>query len=135
MVYIASYVYTLGLSTNLPTALQFISTHDKWTHFTIFTVETFLFISIFPKQTKYITLWGQDAVNLDHEVESQIYRKVNKLVLTFIVCVVCGSIGSEFLQYLATRGVRNFDPLDMMVNIMGSGLGMLIFYYLDRRSI
>lgn len=98
-------------------------------------METFLFISIFPKQTKYITLWGQDAVNLDHEVESQIYRKVNKLVLTFIVCVVCGSIGSEFLQYLATRGVRNFDPLDMMVNIMGSGLGMLIFYYLDRRSI
>lgn len=45
-----------------------------------------------------------------------------------IVCILGGSIGSEFLQFAVTQGKRNFDPWDMVVNLSGSTLGMTLFY-------
>lgn len=125
-------VCTLGLASDLPQELQFISSHDKWTHFTIFMVETFLFISMFPKHTTYIGVSRGEAVDLDYDRGlKQVYTRVNKYALTFVVCVLCASIGSEFLQYVATQGARNLDPFDMVVNIMGSGLGMGLFHLLS----
>lgn len=51
------------------------------------------------------------------------------LVLSLVVCVLFGAIGSEFVQgslpvRLATNKYKTFDWSDILANLFGSGLGL-----------
>ncbi|KAI5789953.1 VanZ like family-domain-containing protein [Pyronema domesticum] len=60
------------------------------------------------------------------------------LNFTLVVCTLIGGVGSEFLQSVVTT--RAFDIFDILANLIGSGLGILlcIWYHkrmLDRRRL
>lgn len=96
-----------------------------------------LFLNLFPRKSMYVTLWRPQDVDLDVDLNlphfHRVKRKVNKYLVTLVVCVWCGSVGSEFLQFIATKGARNFDLWDMAVNISGSTLGMMLFWWIESR--
>ncbi|KAI3403011.2 hypothetical protein KGF56_004264 [Candida oxycetoniae] len=49
--------------------------------------------------------------------------------LTFVICTLAGSLGSEILQHIVNPA-RVFDPYDILCNVLGSllGLGISITY-------
>jgi len=53
------------------------------------------------------------------------------LNVTLVVCTLVLSVGSEALQPLLTDGVRHFDPLDLVANVVGSlaALGLCSWYH------
>ncbi|KAI5855253.1 hypothetical protein BZA05DRAFT_391021 [Tricharina praecox] len=53
--------------------------------------------------------------------------------LTMGVCTLVGGVGSEFVQSVATS--REFDPLDIVSNLLGSGLGLLLCTWYHRRML
>lgn len=74
---------------------------DKFVHFSVFFLMTLIFYYCF--ETK----------------------NANQLrLMTFIVCTLCGGIGSEFLQSIMPY--RTFDYKDIVMNISGSSLGILV---------
>lgn len=70
--------------------------HDKWIHFGMFFVMSFLFYWIL--DTKYTWL-ARNA--------------------TFVICTVAGGIGSEYAQHFISP-FRTFDYYDILVNVCGS---------------
>lgn len=123
----------------------------------MFCSETILFLAIFPFKNQniipqvnnfetfnmdlhsYVPDYNTDNLisNIRYTVWNFIRSSIllnNKYVLAVILCLMIGSIGSEFLQYWLTNGIRNFDLYDMMVNGLGSALGIVIFYLLEQRA-
>lgn len=127
----------------------------------MFCIETILFLSIFPfKQYNVVSSVDNDLetfemdsdsysyyhnhhnhnganrfANVKHTFQNLVSSSIllnNKYALTIILCVTIGSIGSEFLQYWLTKGSRNFDLYDMIVNVLGSTLGLTLYYSLER---
>lgn len=83
--------------------------HDKVAHLIAFFVLTLLFY------------WSIDTV-----------RK-RAVTITFNVCWLAGSIGSEVIQHFATGGERKFDIYDIAANIVGSSIALaLSFVYHGR---
>lgn len=83
--------------------------NDKFVHFVTFLVLTVCFY------------WILDASRR---------RVVN---LTMGVCTLVGGVGSEFVQSMVTK--REFDPLDIVSNLLGSGLGLLLCSWYHRRML
>lgn len=54
------------------------------------------------------------------------YPKLNKYMLSVIVCSFGAGVGSEFAQHILSRGKRSFDYLDIVCNVVGSGMGILL---------
>ena len=134
------------------TLLLLLSRHDKLTHLVAFFVETLLFticiaerrlyfdksiLAVFPSALTRTSagdlengdLGGDDDVRKRDEVGSSL--SVSKYTLAFVVCLIGGAIGSEFLQYLVTHGRRSFDPLDILCNVCGGLLGLAVAYFIE----
>lgn len=76
--------------------------HDKLLHFATFFILTTEFFFIFRMRS---------------------IRQVT--YLTFLVCTLCGGIGLEFLQHVVNKK-RVFDPKDILFNLVGSILGLVL---------
>ncbi|GMF05427.1 unnamed protein product [Ambrosiozyma monospora] len=85
--------------------------HDKWIHFTMFFVMSFLFYWI---------------------LDSNSMRTIRNL--TFIVCTLIGGIGSEFVQHIISPK-RTFDVYDILANVCGSTLAVAGSNYYHSRMI
>lgn len=57
--------------------------------------------------------------------------KIDKYFLAVVICTMFASIGSELAQTIITRGRRMFDPLDILCNMVGSIIGILVAYVRD----
>lgn len=124
----------------------------------MFCIETILFLAIFPfkKQNVVSRVNNVETFNMDlqsylqdyntnnlisnirYSVQNCISSSIllnNKYTLTIILCLLGGSIGSEFLQYWLTNGSRNFDLYDMMLNGLGVTVGATLFYLLEQWAI
>lgn len=58
---------------------------------------------------------------------------INKYLMSVIICTILAGVGSEYLQVLLTNGRRKFDIYDIVTNITGSLLGVLLSYVLESR--
>lgn len=121
------------------------ATHDKAAHFTVFLVESWLFVRVFVHRSVQLwPLWaryravpeGPEVIDLETgDVQAPVGRTVhvNKYAMAGVVCVVGAAIGSEYAQHVLTHGRRSFDPWDMLCNALGSCTGILIAYVYERR--
>jgi hypothetical protein len=75
--------------------------NDKVIHFTVFFLLTALFYWLFDTQST---------------------RTIRNM--TFLLCTLGGGIGSEFVQGMLPY--RTFDPLDILCNLLGSTLALII---------
>ena len=108
------FVLILGLFNNsiFP---SFITSNDKLVHFSVFFVETYLFLKIFLKFD--VTLMNKIKLNTTH--------------LFLSTCILGGCVFSEFLQHWINPN-RSFDLYDMLFNIIGSSLGYLLQHLYTR---
>jgi len=83
--------------------------NDKFLHFITFFILTVCFY------------WILDATR----------RRV--LNFTLGICTLLGGFGSEFIQNVVTN--RQFDSLDILSNLIGSGLGLLLCTWYHRRML
>ncbi|KAA8893958.1 hypothetical protein FN846DRAFT_459709 [Sphaerosporella brunnea] len=63
-------------------------------------------------------------------VDTSRRRVVN---FTLGVCTLTGGVGSEFVQSVVSS--REFDPLDIVSNLIGSALGLLLCAWYHRRML
>ncbi|CCE64792.1 hypothetical protein TPHA_0I02910 [Tetrapisispora phaffii CBS 4417] len=127
--------YILGIAVN--SKLTFItSDHDKVAHFTVFLLESYLFVKCFEMKIiatlkwKKFTSRAKDQESLRDITYSTIM--INKYQVGFVFCSIGVSVGSEFMQFILSRGRRSFDPMDMGFNFMGSLLGLSIAFLQER---
>lgn len=85
--------------------------HDKIAHLVAFFVLTLLFY------------WSIDTV-----------RK-RAVTLTFNVCTLAASLGSEVIQHFATSGERKFDIYDVAANIVGSSIALILSFLYHGRLL
>lgn len=103
----------LGLSLVLSAYLGFADIslpHDKLIHFITFFILSLMFYWLF---------------------ETSSTRVIRNL--TFIVCTLVGGIGSEFIQGLLPY--RDFDPKDIIFNVLGSSLALVVSMVYHRKII
>lgn len=84
--------------------------HDKFTHFITFFILTLMFYWLF---------------------ETSSTRTIRNL--TFFICTLAGGIGSEFVQGLLPY--RTFDAKDIICNVLGSFLALLISMFYHKKII
>ncbi|TFY76880.1 hypothetical protein EWM64_g7133 [Hericium alpestre] len=89
--------------------------NDKVLHFFCLGLATALFYFIWDveEEARRIWFWRRAA-----------------LILTTVVCVFFGAIGSEFLQGLLPY--KEFQFGDIVANLLGSSMGMYVAYHLER---
>lgn len=106
------FVLILGLFNNsiFP---SFITNNDKLVHLSVFFIETYLYLKIFPKFN--VTIMKKIKFNTAH--------------LFLSTCILGGCVFSEFLQHWINPN-RSFDLYDMLFNIIGSSLGYLLHTYI-----
>ena len=134
------------------TLLLLLSRHDKLTHFVAFFVETLLFticiaerrlyfdksaLGVFPSALPRTPTDDMENGNVGSDGDVRKREEagnppgISKYTLAFVVCLIGGAVGSEFLQYLVTHGRRSFDPLDILCNVCGGLLGLVVAYCVD----
>jgi len=64
-------------------------------------------------------------------LEASRRRVVN---FTLVICTLAGGIGSEFVQS-AVNPARQFDPFDILANLTGSGLALILCTWYHRRMM
>lgn len=84
----------------------FMDGYDKFVHFGVFLLETFLFTKSLKKVQ--IKLWENFELNKHH--------------VSFIVCFILASIGSEYFQHFVNPN-RAFDTADIVANLLGTSVG------------
>ncbi|KAN0061717.1 hypothetical protein ACQY0O_005709 [Thecaphora frezii] len=106
----------LGLLGFHPNGQAWTRLNDKVLHFICFFFATSLFYMIWDvdEAARRVWLWRNAA-----------------LLLTFVTCFACGSIGSEIVQSLLPY--KTFDIYDVVCNMIGSSLGLFFTYHLELR--
>ena len=108
--------YFLLLILSVPLALYlgvtnnnaFMEGYDKFVHFGVFLVETYLFAKSLQKfQLKLWRNW-----------------ELNRNFVIVIVCFILASIGSEYFQHFVNPN-RAFDIADIIANLLGTSVGYL----------
>ncbi|TCD70317.1 hypothetical protein EIP91_003946 [Steccherinum ochraceum] len=89
--------------------------NDKLLHFFCLMLATAVFYFIFDVEDDARRIW---------------YWRRSPIIFTGFVCFVLGGIVSEFIQSLLPQ--KEFQFGDIVANILGSSLGLLIAYYLER---
>ncbi|ODV97748.1 hypothetical protein PACTADRAFT_31181 [Pachysolen tannophilus NRRL Y-2460] len=89
-----------------------LSSYDKALHFVVFMVLTALF---------YFLVDVRDLKKLK--------------ILTFVICTVIASTTSEFLQDFLTGSRRKFDPMDILANMIGSAVGLIVADLYNKKLI
>ncbi|GAA5949487.1 hypothetical protein JCM21900_000236 [Sporobolomyces salmonicolor] len=90
---------------------------DKVLHFVCFGLATSLFYAIWVVEEHARRVW--------------FWRWWNELA-ALVVCVLVGGIGSEFVQALLPY--KTFQPGDILANLLGSSLGILVSHHISRES-
>ncbi|KAL9935015.1 hypothetical protein V8E36_006091 [Tilletia maclaganii] len=106
----------LGLLGFHPHAQEYVTINDKALHFLSFFVATCLCYGLFDVDESARRIW--------------VWRHF-PLLFSLITCLLVGSIGSEFVQALLP--FKTFDPLDIVANLVGSSLGLVLSYHAERR--
>ncbi|KAJ6502498.1 hypothetical protein C8R45DRAFT_976791 [Mycena sanguinolenta] len=89
--------------------------NDKALHFLCFGLATAVFYFIFDVEEDQRRVW--------------FWRNAN-LIITGFVCFFCGGILSEFVQSMLPY--KEFQFGDVVANLLGSSLGLLTSYHLER---
>lgn len=122
----------LGITTD-PRLSALTSTHDKIAHTSVFFIETVLFTLVFSDKSicldHILPLRLRRILSIRNDVTTS--RTLNKYFISFVVCSVIASIGSELGQAAITRGKRQFDLYDILCNFIGSTLGVVLVYRLE----
>jgi len=89
--------------------------NDKLLHFLCFLLATgvFYFIIDVEEQARRIWFW-----------------RYSSLIFTTFTCFFCGGILSEFVQ--AALPYKEFDMGDIAANLLGSSIGLVISFYLEK---
>ncbi|EPQ28679.1 uncharacterized protein PFL1_03982 [Pseudozyma flocculosa PF-1] len=106
----------LGLLGFHPNGQAWTRLNDKVLHFICFFFATSLFYMVWDvdESARRVWIWRNAA-----------------LLLTFLTCFACGSIGSEIVQSLLPY--KRFDIYDVLCNMVGSSLGLFFTYHLELR--
>jgi len=103
----------LGISLLLSAYLGFANIslkHDKFIHFVTFFLLTLMFYWLF---------------------DTSSIRAIRNL--TFVICVLVGGIGSEFIQGLLPY--REFDSKDIVCNVLGSSAALILSMIYHKKFI
>lgn len=92
-----------------------VPVNDKILHFACFGLATGVFFFIFDVEEDARRIW---------------FWRYSGLILTAVICFFFGGIVSEFVQ--AMLPYKTFDFWDVVANLLGSGLGLYVSYYLER---
>jgi VanZ family protein len=89
--------------------------NDKLLHFVCFCLATGVFYFIFDVEEDARRIW---------------FWRHSGLIFTSITCFFFGGIVSEIVQSMLPY--KNFDFGDVVANLLGSGIGLCLAYYIER---
>lgn len=105
----------LGLLGFHPTAQKYVYVNDKVMHFFGFMIASVLFYLIWDVDDPARRVW---------------FWRHAPLMFSFVACIICGAIGSEYVQSLLPDKVFQFG--DIMANLIGCTIGLYGAVNLER---
>lgn len=78
----------------------------------------------------FITAFFYISLDIDEEARRVWFWRYAPLAITSVVCILGGSIISEYVQSLLPY--KEFQRGDIIANLLGSTLGLILAYHLER---